>query len=660
LRGYNNDYPFPPELLVTNQAMLRRETMLRGELNELVADTTRALDSNGQAAFENWRGSLRTALKEFPDGWSVARKSVATVAETNSISCEVSADGVVMRGMKGKADTIDLEAEPPAGWLAALRLELVAGETNGTWARKPGTETDITLEAELQRGTNSPTKLAFRESAATTHLPRYQNGTELLRVHPSWKLPGMATTNSQCAVFVLDTPVHLDDGATLKLKVTSANLASFRVATTPLAAMEPLKSGADDTLRRAVNGRATKANIGALAGAWIRGTTNRPAEFGQLKQLEADIRDCRGGMAMTQVTESSTNRLVMRVLPRGNWQDQSGEIVTPAVPHFLPQPKHDGTNLLTRLDLARWLVAPENPLTARAFVNRLWKQLVGNGLSNQPEELGAQGESPTHPELLDWLAVEFRESGWDVKHLVRLIVNSATYQQDSKFRPELRDIDPNNRLLARQNARRLDAEFVRDNALAIAGLLNPEVGGPSAFPYQPAGYYANIQFPDRDYSASPDELQYRRGLYSHWQRTFLHPMLANFDAPAREECAVDRPQSCTPQQALTLLNDPSFVEAARAFAERILTAPKTKTDVARVDFAIETALLRPAKPAERESLVKFLDGQRSYYAANTADAEKLLNVGQHESALVGTPAERAAWTSVARVILNLHESITRY
>ena len=424
-----------------------------------------------------------------------------------------------------------------------------------------------------------------------------------------------------------------------------------------------MNSGATSEFTHALN-RApvlrTSKQKQLVASAWLHGTTNNPEALANLIKLNRDIIECRSGVFPTLVTEATTNRLVSRVLPRGNWQDESGAVVDPAVPQFLPQPNHNGTNQLSRLDLARWLVSSDNPLTARAFVNRLWKQFFGNGISNQPEELGAQGESPTHPELLDWLAVEFRESGWDVKHIVRLMVLSSSYQQDTKFRSELRDVDPNNRLLARQNPRRLEAEFIRDNALFIAGLLNTDIGGPSVFPYQPADYYENIQFPDRNYKANTDERQYRRGLYSHWQRTFLHPMLANFDAPAREECAVDRPVSSTPQQALTLLNDPSFVEAARVFAEKLLSEPMLTTDAERVNLAIETAVLRPAKPTEQDSLLKFLAEQRSYYSANLGDADKLLNVGQHRSTAKFSSSEHAAWTSLARVLLNLNETITRY
>src|SRR5262245_6345523 len=207
--------------------------------------------------------------------------------------------------------------------------------------------------------------------------------------------------------------------------------------------------------------------------------------------------------------------------------------------------------------------------------------------------------------------------------MVKLMVMSSTYRQDSNQRPDLKEIDPNNRLLACQSPRRLEAEFVRDNALFIAGLLNEEIGGPSARPYQPPGYYANLQFPDRDYYPQLDERQYRRGVYAHWQRTFLQPMLANFDAPAREECTANRVISNTPQQALTLLNDPTFVEASRVFATKIL-APGDLSDAQRIEAAFETALARPAKAKEKDSLLTFLGEQRRYYEPNPGEASKLL------------------------------------
>jgi hypothetical protein len=282
----------------------------------------------------------------------------------------------------------------------------------------------------------------------------------------------------------------------------------------------------------------------------------------------------------------------------------------------------------------------------------------GIGLSAVVDDLGSQGELPSHPELLDWLAAEFRDGGWDLRQMIRLIVTSATYRQSSDYRAELREADPANRLLAAQNPRRLEAEFVRDNALYIAGALDVrDIGGPSAKPYQPTGYYAALQFPDRDYVNSDADAQWRRGVYTHWQRTFLHPMLANFDAPARDECAAQRNLSNTPQQALTLLNDPTFVEAARLFAARI--AAGGKDDKARLRAAFRTALARDPKPAELTALTTFLAAQRTTYRAAPAEAEKLLRIGLAPPT-AGDPAELAAWTQVARMLLNSQEVITRY
>ena len=436
-----------------------------------------------------------------------------------------------------------------------------------------------------------------------------------------------------------------------------------------------LKTNVIGCLRVSVSPLAPESEIRNLKSkiAWLASTASDTNAFSEYKKLHREIQECRGGKSPTVVTVAWPPEAT-RVLPRGNWLSDDGELVQPEPPHFLPQPKRAGTNQLTRLDLARWLVARENPMTARVAANRFWKQFFGAALATPVDDLGLQGEPPSHPELLDWLAVEFMEPAavvqgprskvqgqkvWDVKHLVRLLVTSSTYKQSSKLRPELRDSDPNNRWLASQNPRRLEAEFVRDNALAISGLLNNEIGGPSAHPYQPSDYYVNLQFPDRDYFASPDDRQYRRGVYAHWQRTFLQPMLANFDAPSREECTALRPISNTPQQALTLLNDPSFVEAARVFAQKLLVAP-AKTDEARLNLAYQRALGRSAKPAELSSLKKFLAAQREHLQSDADEPVKLQKVGLAATPKSVDAVELAAWTSVCRVVLNLHETISIY
>jgi hypothetical protein len=348
----------------------------------------------------------------------------------------------------------------------------------------------------------------------------------------------------------------------------------------------------------------------------------------------------------------------VRLLPRGDWMDDSGEIMQPALPAFLPQPNVPQDRRLNRLDLAQWLVSRDNPLTARVFVNRLWKQFFGIGLSKVPEDLGSQGEWPVYPELLDWLACEFMDRGWDVKHMVRTIVLSRTYRQVSTASKPLQERDPANRTLARQSRFRLDAELVRDNALSIAGLLVPKIGGPSVKPYQPEGYWENLNFPTRTWVADTGEGQYRRGLYTWWQRSFLHPSLLAFDAPSREECAADRNRSNIPQQALVLLNDPTYVEAARALAARVLKEGGGDTP-ARLTWAWRQALQRAPREDEVQVATALLEKHKAQYAQDAQAAGAILKVGFAPAPQDLAPAELAAWISVARVLLNLHETVTR-
>ena len=362
-------------------------------------------------------------------------------------------------------------------------------------------------------------------------------------------------------------------------------------------------------------------------------------------------------IARCLVSESMPTPRVVRILPRGNWLDESGEVMEPGVPAFLPQPKVEGRKL-NRLDLAQWIVSRDNPLTARVFVNRLWKMFFGTGLSKVLDDVGAQGEPPVNPELLDWLAAEFMESGWDVKHVVRLIVTSGTYRQTSTPTKELRERDPFNREVACQSRFRLDAEFVRDNALAISGLLVNRLGGVSVHPYQPAGYWENLNFPTREWPASTDDNQWRRGLYTWWQRSYMHPSLLAFDAPSREECVAERNRSNIPQQALALLNDPTYVEAARAFAARIVR--EGGADVRqRVTWAFREALGREPRADESATAAALFEKHSAIYANDPKAAAAILKVGRAPLPKDANPSELAAWTSVARVILNLHETITR-
>jgi hypothetical protein len=377
----------------------------------------------------------------------------------------------------------------------------------------------------------------------------------------------------------------------------------------------------------------------------------------KVAELEKARGELEAAMVSTLVTEQVEPRMV-RVLARGNWMDESGEVVQPAFPEVLALAPTPADRRLTRLDLARWITDPAHPLTSRVLANRLWKNLFGAGLSAKLDDLGAQGEWPSHPQLLDELAQWMVDSNWDLKRWIRSVVMSRTYRQSSLASPEARQIDPYNRLLARQARFRLDAEFVRDNALSISGLLVNKLGGKSVRPYQPPGYWAYLNFPQREWQNGSGEELYRRGLYTHWQRQYLHPSLLVFDAPSREECTAERARSNTPLQSLVLLNDPSYVEAARAFAEVVLRAEGD--DSRKLDLAFRRALSRPIIPEESELLTKLLQSQIDHYRQHPEAAKDLLTTGARPSATDIDPVVLAGWTTVARAILNLHEVISRY
>ena len=402
-------------------------------------------------------------------------------------------------------------------------------------------------------------------------------------------------------------------------------------------------------------------------------TTERENASAELKKLQDEQKQLERSLTRSMVTASVAPR-EMRILPRGNWLDGSGEVVSAAWPACftngdasgatagLPSSATAGSESaaqrVSRLDLANWLTSADNPLVARVFVNRLWKLFFGVGLSKSLDDFGAQGEPPSHPELLDWLAVEFRESGWDMKHMIRLIVTSEAYRRTSVPTAEQLARDPANRLLARQSRWRLEAEFIRDGALAISGLLDPRLGGPSVFPYQPDGYWEFLNFPKRTWKADSGGDQYRRGLYTHWQRTFLHPSLLAFDAPSREECTAQRAVSNTPQAALALLNDPTFVECARALAVRIVREGGAR-DEERIAWAWQQATSRAPDDREIAVLLELLIADRAHFQSEPDAAARLAKSGQFTWPDDVALAELAAWTGVARAVLNLHETVTR-
>ena len=471
------------------------------------------------------------------------------------------------------------------------------------------------------------------------------------------------STQPQAAVIELAQDLTLNPGETLSVELQQNHnqhtIGRFRIAASsslrPLAAntfpadvLELLTKPAED--RTAAERERLAAHYRSMAPILepIREKLNQLSE--QQKQLNESI-------VTTLVTRTVEPRMV-RVLPRGNWMDESGAPVSPAFPDFLQVSYESDSARMSRLDLAQWLIHPENPLTTRVFTNRIWKLMFGRGLSPKLDDLGAQGDWPSHPELLDHLASEFMNSKWDVKGLIKMMVMSGTYQQVSSTDAQILAVDPQNQWLSRQARYRLDAEMVRDNALAISGLLVRDLGGQSVKPYQPAGYWAYLNFPTRTWKADQGEDLYRRGLYVHWQRQYLHPSLLAFDAPSREECTADRPRSNTPLQSLVLLNDPIFVEAARVFAEGVLNRGGTD-DAARLDWAFDHGLNRKPSAQETKILLTLLNRHREDYRSNLEAAQQLNSIGEYPPHTELDAAELAAWTNVCRTLLNLHETITR-
>lgn len=383
------------------------------------------------------------------------------------------------------------------------------------------------------------------------------------------------------------------------------------------------------------------------------------------RRLNADVAAAQS--ARDAIDKSIPTTMVMQemdkprdtfILQRGQY-DKHGDKVVAGTPDFLPPLPPGPAN---RLTMAKWLVDPSHPLTARVAVNRYWQMLFGTGLVKTAEDFGTQGERPSHPELFDWLATEYIRTGWDTKAMLRLIVTSATYRQSSKVSPALQERDPENRLLARGARFRLPAEFVRDQALAISGLLVDKVGGPSVHPYQPAGLWEELAFGGgfsaQTYVQDHGESLYRRGMYTFWKRTCPPPSLQAFDAPEREFCLVRRSVTNTPLQALTLMNDPTYIEASRKFAERLMKEGGS-TPQQRIAYAYRLAMGRSAKATEIETMLGLFNQQAVVFRLDPPGAKKLLSVGESPRDASLDTTELAAWTTVASVLLNLDETITK-
>jgi hypothetical protein len=691
-------------------------------LDEEITATRRGLDFQAQQVKkERWTWEEHT-LADFEAGklaWTYQRPVSASTANgakltiyndeavdsnfylKGSLSSEHKrGDGlVVASGANPDNETYTVTLKPGAGKWTALGIDVFQDESlPGTRFARGGDRFVLTeVEAEMAEPGGTPRKLTFVLATSAGIGERPENPPMAAidgDAKTGWGVTIVEEYNPFLALrFATPLTTGADSLVTVRLHHDSdlrrATIGRFRLALSSAAYSWPEDGESEDkeeankpdnpalTLTVAA-GRGLPPNLAKILAKQEddRSATEKDAvldffefsmpefadAYAHLVKLRAERDMLYASIPRVLATEATRPRIT-RVLPRANWMDDSHEIVDPAIPGFLGK-LDTGDRRATRLDLANWLVSAQNPLTARAFVNRMWRQFFGTGESKVIEDLGSQGEWPVNSELLDWLAAEFMHPewnaagthDWDMRHLVRTIVTSHTYRQSSLASAPEDARDPDNRLLARQNRYRVDAEIVHDIALSVSGLLVEQFGGPSVRPYEPEGYEAAMNFPKREYSASRGAALYRRALYTEWQRTFLHPTLMTFDAPTREECTVNRVSSNTPLQALDLMNDPIFVESARVFAANIVQRGGATLD-RQLDWAFEHALDRTPEKEERLILKNLYQKNLARFRAEPQSAAELMSVG--DAPRSPSQPEDAAMTLVARAILNLHETITR-
>lgn len=588
----------------------------------------------------NWQVLKPAAMK--------ANLALLTLQPDNSVFCT---------GDQSKSDTYELKFRVPAG-ATAFRLEAIPDERlpeHGPGAvYYEGPRGDFFLSEFTASAGGTPLKFASASDSygkagigrGTAQAANCIDGDQ----QSGWSVNG-GQGERHVAVFNLAQPLAAAGDVEIKLlfeKHYAAPLGRFRISVTTDAA-KAVARAFDEAVERALltpDAKLTDAQRAQLRQTFLLNAPELAAARAEIDKLKK---------AMPELPTTLVLKERPRENPRATFIHNRGEFLQPTdrveagvIAALHPFPAAVPRD---RLGFAKWLVSPDNPLTARVTVNRAWQAFFGTGLVRTVGDFGLTGDVPSHPELLDWLAVEFVKQGWSLKKLYRLIVTSATYQQSSRVTPQLLAKDPNNLLLARAPRVRLEAELVRDSVLRASGLLSPKIGGPSVFPPQPASVTSEGVYAAKEWTESKGEDRYRRGLYTFTKRSAPFAMFNTFDAPSGEACVARREVSNTPLQALTLLNDVVFTEAAQAMGK--LLAARSGTIEERMQFAFRRVLTRTATKEELASLAKFFESQKQRFAAKELDAAKIAGPGE------GDANERAAWTVVARALFNLDEAITK-
>jgi hypothetical protein len=535
------------------------------------------------------------------------------------------------------------------GWDLWLEDNKVGSHIVHTWPEKA---LKVVSRAEVTRNTWTHVSISYDGSGRASGVTIAIDGQPQAVDVANDTLEGTTRTEVPFKVGQRSTSSRLDGVTIRDVRVYDRSLSTVELARL---------SGGDRTFRLAMTPAENRPapEVDAAFPWWLAFVDDASKGLHErLAALEAEEAEIKARGTIAHVTMERSEPATAFVLHRGEY-DQRRDQVSPGTPEILPPMADDQPN--NRLGLARWLFRDDHPLTARVEVNRAWQELFGTGLVATAGDFGITGQLPSHPELLDWLAVEFRESGWDLKKLYRLMVTSAAYRQSGLVSPKALELDPQNRLLSRGPRFRMDGEMIRDYALATSGLLVEELGGPSVKPYQPGGVWEAVAMPEsntRNYQRDRGASLYRRSLYTFWKRAAPPASMETFNAPSREYCTVQRERTNTPLQALVTLNDVQFIEAARHLAERTLLDCEGSEEDRIASMALRL-LSRPLEVEEAKIVRESLDDLLAHYQANPDDAAELIAIGESVADPSIEPPTLAAWTMLANQLMNLDEVLTK-
>ena len=663
-RGLNG---FDPKRKIVSPLAKPLDEATRKRIEALEKDRDRVQGPVDERVLEEWSRNLRaTPVTQ----WDILIPH--TMTSTGGSQLTLQADhSWLAGGANPQKDIYEVTAHTEQTGITAIQLECLTdpslpGGGPGRHSNSNFVLSEFELLAVSQQDPTQRKQIQFQKAIADYSQANYEIQKAIdgsVSGNNGWAVDGPTRKQPATAIFIASEPFGFEGGTELRFRLRhEATFATHGIGRPRLAtSRQPAEVIRLETVPAEIRriaaltaGQRSKEEKASLS-TWV--ANERAKRSGQLKS-EIDALRQVNQYPPTMIMQELPTPRATHVLQMGQY-DRPGETVYPGVPNvLLPMPVEAPAN---RLGFAKWLVNPAHPLTARVAVNRYWQEIFGTGIVSTPEDFGIQGEWPTHPALLDELALEFIDSDWNVKSMLRLLLTSATYRQSSQVSDALRERDRDNHLLARGPRYRLDAEEIRDQALAVSGLLVREVGGPSVYPYQPAGLWLELNNRpglSKAYPPGKGSALYRRGMYTFWKRTVLSPMLKTLDAPDREFCTVRRSRTNTPLQALLLLQGPQFVEAARQMAARMMKEGGNDA-ASRMTFGFQLVTARLPSVEERQILQRLYQQRLEQFQQDPIAAQAMLSVGDSARDTDLDLAEHAAWTVIARLLLNLDETINK-